>query len=76
MLAHTASYEMQRRVNRKKVVRICNILDIKRPKMTKKQAIRAAKARRPRLGHRRPVPFAGLAPLRPDDHMPVDTAIA
>ena len=49
MLAYTASYEMQRRVNRKKVVRICNIMDIKGPKMTKKQAIRAAKARKPQF---------------------------
>ena len=43
MLAHTASYEMGRPVNHKKVKRICNILDIKGPKMTKNQAIRAAK---------------------------------
>ena len=46
MLAHTAAHEMGRPVNRKKVVRICNILDIKGPKMTKKQAIRAAKSKK------------------------------
>ena len=56
MLAHTASYEMGRPVNRKKVVRICNILGIKGPKMTKNQAIRAAKAKKPQ--------FAPLAPYQ------------
>ena len=47
MLAHTASYEMGRPVNRKKVRRICEILDIRGPKLTKKQAIKAAKSKRP-----------------------------
>ena len=56
MLARTASYEMGRPVNRKKVVRICKILDIKGPKMTKKQAIRAAKAKKPQ--------FVPLAPYQ------------
>ena len=46
MLAHTASCEMGRPVDHKKAVRICNILDIKRTKMTKKQAIGAAKAKK------------------------------
>ena len=35
MLAHTASYEMGRPVSRKKVVRICSILDARGPKMAK-----------------------------------------
>ena len=56
MLAHTAAYEMGRPVNRKKVRRICRILDIKGPKMTKKQAIRASKAKKPQ--------FAPLAPYQ------------
>ncbi len=46
MLAHMAAYEMGRPVNRKKVRRICKILGIKGPKQTKKQAIRASKAKR------------------------------
>ena len=46
MLAHTAAYEMGRPVNRKKVRRICKILGIKGPKQTKKQAIRASKAKK------------------------------
>lgn len=49
MLAHTAAYEMGRRVNRKKVRRICKILDIKGPKLTKKQAARAARAKKPQF---------------------------
>ena len=49
MLAYTATYEMRRPVNRKQVKRICKILDIKGPKLTKKQAIRAAKAKKPQF---------------------------
>lgn len=49
MLADTAAYEMHRPVNRKKVRRICQILGINGPKQTKKEAIRAAKAKKPQF---------------------------